>query len=76
MDIVKLLAGSHEMEPDVRTRGGYTPLMLAALGKKHEVYDLLVNAYKADESLRDFSGGTSGLIPGGSLPDHSRGHII
>ena len=44
------------MEPDVRTRGGYTPLMLAALGKKHEVYDLLVNSYKADETLRDFSG--------------------
>ena len=44
------------MEPDLRTRGGYTPLMLAALGKNHEVYDLLVNSYKADETLRDFSG--------------------
>ena len=54
--MVKLLAGSHQVEPDLRTRGGYTPLMLAALGKNHEVYDLLVNSYKADETLRDFSG--------------------
>ena len=59
LEVVKLLAGSHEVEPDLRTRGGYTPLMLAALGKKHEVYDLLVNAYKADETLRDFSGRSS-----------------
>ena len=54
--MVKLLAGTHEVRPDLRTRGGYTPLMLAALGKNHEVYDLLVNSYKADETLRDFSG--------------------
>ena len=60
LELVKLMAGTYMMDPDVRTRGGYTPLMLAALGKKHEVYDLLVNAYKADESLRDFSGRTSG----------------
>ena len=30
--------------------------MLAGMSRKFEVYDLLVNTYGADESLRDYSG--------------------
>ena len=33
--------------------------MLAAMSRKFEVFDLLVNTYGADESLRDYSGKTA-----------------
>jgi hypothetical protein len=44
------------MEVDVRTRGGYTPLMLAAAHKRDHVYNLLLNPYGANPNLRDYSG--------------------
>ena len=36
-EIVKLLAGTYRMNPNIRTWGGYTPLMIAGIWKKHEV---------------------------------------
>ena len=33
--------------------------MLAAMSRRFEVFDLLVNTYGADESLRDYSGKTA-----------------
>lgn len=44
------------MEVNLRTRGGYTPLMLAAAHKKEHVYKLLLNPYGANPNLRDYSG--------------------
>jgi len=55
-DIVKLLAGSYGQDPDMKTRGGYTPLILAGMCKREEVFDLLTKAYNANEDIRDFSG--------------------
>ena len=46
-------------DPNVRSRGGYTPLMVAGQGGKEEVYSLLVAAYHADEAARDYSGRTA-----------------
>ena len=43
----------------MRSRGGYTPLMLAGQGGKEEVYSLLVAAYQADAAARDYSGRTA-----------------
>lgn len=58
-DVIKLLVGTYGQDPNVRSRGGYTPLMLAGLFKRHSSYNLLLESYKADEELRDFSGRTS-----------------
>ena len=58
-DIVKLLVGSYGQDPDVKTRGGYTPLILAGMCKREEVFDLLTISYQANEDIRDFSGVTA-----------------
>ena len=47
------------LDPNVRTRGGYTALMLAGLSKRHDIYNLLVETYTADENIRDYSGRTA-----------------
>ena len=57
-DMIKLLAGTYELDTNMRTRGGNTPLHLAAMCKKYEAYDLMVNTYAADETARDYSGRT------------------
>ena len=44
------------MDVNLRSRGGYTPLMLAAAHKKEHVYRLLLNPYGANPNLRDYSG--------------------
>ena len=36
-EIVKLLVGRFGQDPNLRTRGGYTPLMIAGIWKHHEV---------------------------------------
>lgn len=59
VELVKLLAGRFGLSPDMRTRGGYTPLIIAAMGKCNEVYDLLVDTYLAREDIRDNSGHTA-----------------
>ena len=54
--MIHLLIGRYRMDVNVRTRGGYTPLMLAAIHKRDHVYSLLLNPYGANPNLRDFSG--------------------
>ena len=44
------------MSRNIRTRGGYTPLILAAMHKRKKVYQLLLETYGADPDLRDYSG--------------------
>ena len=39
MEVVKLLAGRFHLSPDVRSRGGYTPLMMAGMAKRFEVIE-------------------------------------
>jgi ankyrin repeat protein len=54
--MVHLLIGRYRMNPNIRTRGGYTPLMLAAMHRKENVYNLLLKPYGAEPNLRDYSG--------------------
>jgi hypothetical protein len=54
--LIHLLIGRYRMEVNLRTRGGYTPLMLAAIHKREHVYNLLLNPYGANPTLRDYSG--------------------
>ncbi len=37
VELVKLLAGRFSLSPNLRSRGGYTPLMMAGMGKCYEV---------------------------------------
>ncbi|KAK8406949.1 hypothetical protein O3P69_007475 [Scylla paramamosain] len=52
-EVVKLLAGTHHVE--INARSGYTPLHIAAMYNRTEVFDLLVH-YGADLNMRDYSG--------------------
>ncbi|CAB3363813.1 Hypothetical predicted protein [Cloeon dipterum] len=56
LDVIKLIAGTHHVNPNVRSRGGQTPLHLAVQFGHDEVRDLLVNVYGADVDIRDYSG--------------------
>ena len=42
LDMVKLLAGTYQASINLKTRGGYTPLHIAAIHHHQEVFDLLV----------------------------------
>ena len=55
-DLVKLLAGTYNVNTNVRTNGGYTPLHLAAQFNRRSVFELLKNTYSADVDIRDYSG--------------------
>ena len=44
------------LNPDARSRGGYTPLILAACCNRQFVYQYLVNSCGADPDIRDFAG--------------------
>lgn len=55
-DIVKLMAGKHKVNPNIRSHGGYTPLHVAAMFNRMEIIELLKAAYGADETIRDYSG--------------------
>ena len=44
------------MNPNIHTRGGYTPLHLSAMHKREKVYQLLLQTYGADPDRRDYSG--------------------
>jgi len=37
VELVKLLAGRFNLSSNMRSRGGYTPLMMAGMGKCYEV---------------------------------------
>ncbi|XP_049810939.1 ankyrin repeat domain-containing protein SOWAHA-like [Schistocerca nitens] len=49
-----MMAGTYHT--DVNARSGYTPLHLATQFGYEEIANLLVNAYGADQNLRDYSG--------------------
>ncbi|KAF2355139.1 Ankyrin repeat-containing domain [Trinorchestia longiramus] len=53
VEVVKLLAGTHQADPNARS--GYTPLHLAAMYNRQDVFDLLVH-YGSDLNIRDYSG--------------------
>ncbi|XP_046400808.1 uncharacterized protein LOC124166794 [Ischnura elegans] len=55
-DIVKLIAGTYRVDPNVRSNGGYTPLHIATQFGHENVFNLLVKAYDGDPQLRDWSG--------------------
>ena len=46
----------YRMNPNIHTRGGYTPLHLSAMHKREKVYQLLLQTYGADPDRRDYSG--------------------
>ncbi|XP_054164518.1 ankyrin repeat domain-containing protein SOWAHA-like [Oppia nitens] len=55
-DIVKLIAGSYGVNPNMKSHGGYTPLHLAAINQNEDIMELLIKTYNADSSIRDNSG--------------------
>ena len=42
----------YRMNPNVKTRGGYTPLMLSAMHRRQSVFNLLLNTYGANPNIR------------------------
>ncbi|XP_022239477.1 ankyrin repeat domain-containing protein SOWAHB-like [Limulus polyphemus] len=55
-DVVKLMAGTHRVDANVRTQGGYTALHIAAMAGHEGIMELLTSTYAADPSIRDYSG--------------------
>lgn len=55
-DVIKLIAGTHRANPNVRSHGGYTPLHLAAMFCHEEIMEILIHSYGADPNMRDYSG--------------------
>ncbi|KAK5642839.1 hypothetical protein RI129_009006 [Pyrocoelia pectoralis] len=53
-DIIKLFAGKYKA--DVNSKTGYTPLHMAVQFGHRKVFNLLVEVYRADPNIRDFSG--------------------
>ena len=54
--MVDVLVGKYGASVNAKSRGGYTPLSMAALHQKSDAYKLLVNLYGADPEVRDYSG--------------------
>lgn len=55
-EMVKLIAGTHRLNPNVKSHGGYTPLHLASMFQKQHIIELLLHTYGADPNVRDHSG--------------------
>ncbi|XP_067125739.1 ankyrin repeat domain-containing protein SOWAHC-like [Centruroides vittatus] len=55
-DVIKLIAGTHRANPNVRSVSGYTPLHLAAMFCHEEIMEILIHSYGADPNMRDYSG--------------------
>ncbi|KAF2899461.1 hypothetical protein ILUMI_06714, partial [Ignelater luminosus] len=55
-NIIKLFAGKYKADVNSRTNGGYTPLHMAVQFGHKKVYNLLVEVYRANPEIRDFSG--------------------
>ncbi|KAL5020899.1 hypothetical protein ScPMuIL_000054 [Solemya velum] len=53
-EVVKLIAGKPGI--NVNQRSGYTPLHIAAMQGHEDLIELLVQVYKADSNIRDYSG--------------------
>jgi len=59
-DIIKFIAGTYNVNPNIKTFSGYTPLHFAAMFGHKDIMDLLVKCYGADNSIRDYTGRTAG----------------
>ena len=57
--LIDYLVKEMRLPVDVRSRGGYTPLMLAAMYNRTAAYYNLLNSGLCDPDLRDFSGRTA-----------------
>jgi len=44
-EVVKLIAGTHGVSPNIKSFGGYTPLHLAAINKHEYIMELLIKTY-------------------------------
>ncbi|CAG2119942.1 unnamed protein product, partial [Medioppia subpectinata] len=55
-DVVKLIAGTYGVNPNMKSHGGYTPLHLAAINSNDNIMELLIHTYQADPNIRDNSG--------------------
>ncbi|RWS11620.1 ankyrin repeat domain-containing protein SOWAHB-like protein [Dinothrombium tinctorium] len=57
-DVVKLIAGTHGVDPNLKSVriGGHTPLHLAAMFGHKDVMELLTDVYHANPNVRDYSG--------------------
>lgn len=57
LDIIRLMIDSHEVSVNIRaSSNGYTPLHLAYMYKRTETINLLMNVFKANPLIRDYSG--------------------
>lgn len=54
-NIIRLLAGTYGVSPDIRSNAGYTPLHIAFMFGRNEIINLLLN-YNANPSIRDYNG--------------------
>ena len=54
--LVDLLLTDLGVDVDQASRAGHTPLHLAAIYGRRELYSDLLSKYKADPSIRDFAG--------------------
>ncbi|XP_025016203.1 RNA polymerase II subunit A C-terminal domain phosphatase isoform X1 [Tetranychus urticae] len=54
-EIIKLIAGTHGVNVNKKSHGGYTPLHLAAIHNHEHILELF-KIYGADTSIRDYSG--------------------
>lgn len=74
-EIVKLVAGSYGLNPNVKSHGGYTPLHLAYMFNQHHIAELL-RAYGADANVRDNSGRKPCQYLKGGVPQPVRATVV
>lgn len=74
-EIVKLVAGSYGLNPNVKSHGGYTPLHLAYMFNQYHIAELL-RAYGADANVRDNSGRKPGQYQRGGVPQPVRTTVV
>ncbi|KAL1440078.1 hypothetical protein MTO96_009895 [Rhipicephalus appendiculatus] len=72
-EIVKLVAGSYGLNPNVKS--GYTPLHLAYMFNQYHIAELL-RAYGADANARDNSGRKPGQYQRGGVPQPVRTTVV
>lgn len=56
LDIIKLIAGTHQVSPNIKSSAGHTPLHVAYIFNRLEAANLLLLSYKAKPDIRDHSG--------------------
>ncbi|XP_048525641.1 ankyrin repeat domain-containing protein SOWAHB isoform X3 [Dendroctonus ponderosae] len=58
-EIIKIFAGKYKVNVNGKTNGGYTPLHISAQFDHRNIFKLLIEVYKADTKIRDYSGRTA-----------------